>query len=60
MAQEFTVLDTFRRNRTLKPAGIAELNEGGLALARALAEEVVGAVDAALSPGTPEQGADHA
>lgn len=45
VGQEFTVLDTFRRNRTLKPSGIAELNEGGLALARALAEEVAEAAD---------------
>lgn len=43
VAQDFTVLDTFRKNRTLKPAGIAELNDGGLALARALAEEVAAA-----------------
>lgn len=47
VAQDFTVLDTFRKNRTLKPAGIAELNDGGLALARALAEEVAAAADAA-------------
>lgn len=48
IAQDFTVLDTFRKNRTLKPAGIAELNEGGLGLARALAEEVARAADAAI------------
>ena len=58
MAQDFTVLDTFRRNRTLKPQGIAELNEGGLALARALAEEVAAAADAALS--LAPEGSDHA
>jgi uncharacterized metal-binding protein len=45
VAQEFAVLDVFRRNRTLKPQGIAELNEGGLLLARALAEEVTAVVD---------------
>lgn len=45
VAQEFAVLDTFRRNRTLKPQGIAELNEGGQLLARALAEEVTAVVD---------------
>ncbi len=39
-AQEFTVLDCYRRHKQFKPQGIAELNEGGLALARALAEEV--------------------
>jgi uncharacterized metal-binding protein len=45
VAQEFAVLDVFRRNRKLKPQGIAELNEGGLLLARALAEEVTAVVD---------------
>lgn len=49
VAQDFVVLDTFRKNRTLKPAGIAELNDGGLALARALADEVAVAADAALA-----------
>lgn len=38
--RQFTVLDCYRRHKQLKPQGIAELNEGGLALARALAEEV--------------------
>jgi uncharacterized metal-binding protein len=51
VAQDFTVLDTFRKNRTLKPAGIAELNEGGLALARALADEVAVATDSLLAEG---------
>jgi uncharacterized metal-binding protein len=65
VAQDFTVLDTFRRNRTLKPQGIAELNEGGLALARALAEEVVVMSDS-LADGTrataapTKGGPDHA
>lgn len=45
VAQEFAVLDVFRRNRKLKPQGIAELNEGGLLLAHALAEEVTAVVD---------------
>jgi uncharacterized metal-binding protein len=60
VAQDFTVLDTFRKNRTLKPAGIAELNDGGLALARALADEVARAADAALAAGglVPEGGRD--
>ena len=40
VAQEFAVLDVYRRTRHLKPQGIAELNDGGRALARALAEEV--------------------
>ena len=34
VAREFTVLDCYRRNKHFKPQGIAELNEGGLALAR--------------------------
>lgn len=39
-AREFTVLDCYRRNKQFKPQGIADLNEGGMALAHALAEEV--------------------
>jgi uncharacterized metal-binding protein len=39
-AQAFTVLDCYRRHKDMKPQGVAELNEGGLALARALAEEI--------------------
>ncbi len=46
VAQDFAVLDVFRRHRKLKPQGIAELNEGGLQLAHALAEEVTAVVDA--------------
>jgi uncharacterized metal-binding protein len=45
IAQEFAVLDVYRRYRELKPQGIAELNEGGLKLAHVLAEEVATAVD---------------
>ena len=45
VAKDFTVLDVFRRNKALKPQGISELNEGGLALARALADEVAQAAD---------------
>jgi uncharacterized metal-binding protein len=45
VAGEFTVLDCYRRHKNLKPQGIAELNDGGLALARALAEEVAAACD---------------
>ncbi len=51
VAQDFTVLDTFRKNRTLKPAGIAELNDGGLALARALAKEVADTIDGLVAGG---------
>lgn len=45
VAEEFAVLDVFRRNRQFKPQGIAELNEGGLQLAHALAEEVAVVID---------------
>ena len=41
----FDVLDVFRRHRHLKPQGIAELNQDGADLARALAKEVASAVD---------------
>lgn len=47
VAQEFAVLDVYRRYRQFKPQGIAQLNEGGRDLARALAEEVAAAVDEA-------------
>ncbi len=45
VAKDFTVLDVFRKNKALKPQGISELNDGGLALARALADEVAQTVD---------------
>jgi uncharacterized metal-binding protein len=40
VAQDFAVLDVYRRYKQFKPQGIAALNEGGLQLARALAKEV--------------------
>lgn len=49
VAKAYAVLDFYRQHRDLKPQGIAELNEGGLALARALAEEIAGASDELLS-----------
>ena len=49
IAQEFAVLDVYRRYKDLKPLGIAELNEGGLKLARVLAEEVATVVDGLIS-----------
>jgi uncharacterized metal-binding protein len=45
VARDLSVLDCFRRHKQLKPQGIAELNAGGLALARVLAAEVVQACD---------------
>ena len=40
VAQEFAVLDIYRRYKQFKPQGIAELNEGGQQLAQALALEI--------------------
>jgi uncharacterized metal-binding protein len=48
VAREYAVLDAYRRHREFKPAGIAELNEGGLQLAHALADEIVAEVDVLL------------
>jgi uncharacterized metal-binding protein len=48
VAGEYAVLDVYRRYRQFKPRGIAELNEGGLKLANALAEEVAASVDELL------------
>jgi uncharacterized metal-binding protein len=45
VAKEYAVLDFYRQHKNLKPQGIAELNEGGQGLARALAEEIAGASD---------------
>ncbi len=44
--QDFAVLDVYRRYKQFKPQGIAELNEGGLQLARALAKEIAQVVEA--------------
>ncbi len=45
VAKDYAVLDVYRRYKQFKPQGIAELNEGGQQLARALAEEIVAVVD---------------
>jgi uncharacterized metal-binding protein len=45
VAQDISVLDVYRRYRQFKPKGIAELNEGGLQLAHALAEEISSMID---------------
>jgi uncharacterized metal-binding protein len=45
VAHDYAVLDVYRRYRQFKPQGIAELNEGGELLARALAEEIAGVID---------------
>lgn len=49
VAQEIAVLDVYRRHKDLRPEGIAELNEAGLLLARALAEEIADMVDNLVS-----------
>jgi len=51
VAQDFAVLDVYRRYRQFKPQGIAELNEGGELLARALAEEAAEIVDQLVAGG---------
>ncbi len=53
-AAAFAVLDAFRRHREFKPQGIAELNEGGQKLARALADEVAAGVRDLPEPGGPD------
>jgi uncharacterized metal-binding protein len=57
VAQDFAVLDVYRRYREFKPQGIAELNEGGQQLAHALAEEIAAVVDALTSD---DEGDNHA
>ena len=49
VAQDYAVLDVYRRYKQFKPQGIAELNEGGRQLARALAEEIAAVVDSTLA-----------
>ncbi len=57
VAQDFAVLDVYRRYREFKPQGIAELNEGGQKLAHALAEEIAAVIDALTSD---DEGDNHA
>ncbi len=45
LAQAIAVLDVYRRHQDLRSDSIAELNETGLKLARALAEEVAATVE---------------
>jgi uncharacterized metal-binding protein len=49
IARDLVVLDTYRDHRDLKPAGIAELNEAGEKLARALADTVDPIIDLTLT-----------
>lgn len=55
VAQGFAVLDVYRRYKQFKPQGISELNEGGLQLAQALAQEIAVIVDT-IDTATPEGG----
>ncbi|HQP34527.1 MAG TPA: putative zinc-binding protein [Polyangiaceae bacterium] len=45
VAREIAVLDIYRQHKELKPEGIAELNEEGRKLARAIAEDIAVSVD---------------
>src|SRR4030043_1180793 len=45
IARDYAVLEVYRRYKQFKPQGIAELNQGGEQLARALADEIVQEVD---------------
>jgi len=49
VAQDFAVLDVYRRNKQFKPQGISELNQGGLQLAQALAQEAAAVIDSLIS-----------
>lgn len=57
VAQDFAVLDVYRRYKAFKPQGIAELNEGGRQLAHALAEEINVIADHLISE---DGGSNHA
>lgn len=49
VSKDFAVLEVYRRYKQFKPQGIAELNEGGRQLARALAGEIAVVVDIMLA-----------
>lgn len=51
IAREVAVFEVFRRYKDLKPEGIAELNEAGKQLARAVAGEIAADLDAAAEGG---------
>ena len=56
---EVAVVDVFRRHKDFKPEGIAELNEGGMKLAHALALEVLPVIDH-VKQAAGAKGGDHA
>ena len=45
IAKDYAVLDVYRRYKQFKPQGISALNEGGMQLAQALANEIEEVVD---------------
>jgi uncharacterized metal-binding protein len=45
ITQEFDVLDVYRRYKEFRPEGISELNENGVRLAKALADEASITID---------------
>jgi len=49
VARDYAVLEVYRQYKQFKPQGIAELNERGIRLAHALAEEIARAVDGLIS-----------
>ena len=57
--QDLAVLDVYRRYKQYKPQGIAELNEGGLQLARVLAQEIACVVDQELQDRKIDREASH-
>lgn len=56
VAQDYAVLEVYRRYKQFKPQGIAELNEGGVQLAQALADEIALVVDELIKG---NKGGDH-
>ena len=59
VAQDYAVLDVYRRHKAFKPKGIAELNEGGHQLARVLAEEAAEVVDDCIASDSSLQGEEN-
>ncbi len=56
--REVGVLDMYREHKDLKPDGIAELNEGGRQLARAIAESLANTIDDVQALSATEKGRD--
>jgi uncharacterized metal-binding protein len=48
IAKDLVVLDVYREHPDMKPSGVAELNEAGEKLARALADKVDSIIDQSL------------